>query len=96
MVPPNHPRVNPWVRIWGNRQARALPPVDTYSIFAMTTTCLLAWALALLLLPLIVIWNLTESRHTKINRWRAQGWSQQRIANRLGVSRYAIRKALSA
>ena len=86
MVPPNSHRVNPWVRIWGNRQARALPPVDTYSIFAMTTTCRLAWAAVLLLLPLIVIWNLTESRHTKINRWRSQGQTWKAIAIRLGCS----------
>jgi len=62
----------------------------------MTITCFAAWAFALLLLPCIVFAWATESRHTKIRRWRAQGWSQQRIANRLGVSRYAIRKALSA
>jgi hypothetical protein len=62
----------------------------------MSTACLLAWAAALLLLPVLFILNLTESRPFKIRRWRKQGWSQQRIADRLGVSRYAVRKALSA
>jgi uncharacterized protein YjcR len=46
----------------------------------------------LLLLPLIVIWNLTESRHTKIQRMRANGWTWQRIATRYGVSPSTARR----
>jgi hypothetical protein len=58
----------------------------------MTTTCLLAWAAVLLLLPFIVIWNLTESRHTKINRWRRQGQTWTSIATTLGVSPTTARR----
>jgi hypothetical protein len=62
----------------------------------MTITCAAAWALALLLLPLIVIWNLTESRHTKIRRWRQQGQTWQAIATRLGVSPTTARRWATA
>jgi hypothetical protein len=58
----------------------------------MTTTCLLAWAAVLLLLPFIVIWNLAESRHTKIQRWRKQGWSWGAIATKLGCSPTTARR----
>jgi hypothetical protein len=61
----------------------------------MTITCLAAWGLALLLLPLIVIIWATESRSQRIHRLRRQGWSQQRIASHLQISRYQVRLALS-
>jgi hypothetical protein len=61
----------------------------------MTITCLAAWCLALLLLPLIVILWATESRSQRIHRLRRQGWSQQRIASHLQISRYQVRLALS-
>lgn len=53
----------------------------------------------LVLLPLAVIWAvltwLTESQPQRIRRWRSQGWSQKAIAERLGISTYAVRKALA-
>ena len=58
----------------------------------MSITCLGAWALALLLMPLIVIWNLTESRHTKIQRLRSQGQTWKAIAGRYGVSATTARR----
>ena len=58
----------------------------------MTITCLGAWALALLLLPLIVIWNLTESRSTKIQRLRRSGQTWTTIATRYGVSVTTVRR----
>ena len=58
----------------------------------MTFTCIAAWALALLLLPCIVLWNLTESRHTKIQRLRSSGWTWQRIATKLGCSPSTARR----
>lgn len=61
----------------------------------MTTTCLLAWAAALLLLPLIVILWLTESTQQRIRRLRSYGLSQAAIADHLGVTRYQVRKALA-
>lgn len=61
----------------------------------MTTTCLLAWAAALLLLPIIILLWATESREQRIRRWHRQGQSQRTIADRLGVTRYQVRKALA-
>lgn len=60
----------------------------------MTTTCLLAWAAALLLLPIIIVLWATESREQRIRRWRSYGLTQVAIAERLGVTRYQVRKAL--
>ena len=61
----------------------------------MTVTTLL-WVL---LVPVIILigvalW-LTESRQQRIHRLRSYGWSQQRIADHLNLSRYAVRKALT-
>jgi len=62
----------------------------------MTTTCLAAWALALLLLPLLILIWATEDRTAKARRWRRQGLTQQAIANRLGCSRTTVRRLLAA
>ena len=59
---------------------------------ATTTFALL---LALLLLPLLVLLWATESRPQRVKRLRSYGWSQQRIADHLGVSRYRVRVALA-
>lgn len=61
----------------------------------MTTTCLLAWAAALLALPIILLLWATESREQRIRRWHRHGQSQRTIAQRLGVTRYQVRKALA-
>jgi len=61
----------------------------------MTTTCLLAWALALLLMPLIFLAWLTESDRQRARRWRRSGMTQQAIADRLGCSRWHVRQLLS-
>ena len=60
----------------------------------MTTTCLLAWAAVLLLLPLFLLWR-AESRRQTARRLRSYGWSQQRIAERLGVTRTTVRRDLA-
>ena len=62
----------------------------------MTICTLIAWTLALLLLPVLVLAWATESRADRARRWRAAGLSQARIAERLGVSRYQVRKLLAA
>jgi AraC-like DNA-binding protein len=60
----------------------------------MTTfTCLL---LAALLLPLLILLWATESREQRARRWRRDGWTQQRIADRLGCSRTTVRRLLAA
>lgn len=61
----------------------------------MTVCTLIAWTLALLLLPVLFIAWATESRTDRARRWRAAGWSQQRIAKRLGCSRYQVRRMLA-
>jgi DNA-directed RNA polymerase specialized sigma24 family protein len=61
----------------------------------MSVTCLLAWAVALLLLPaLIIAWAL-ETKPERARRWRRDGWTQQRIADRLGCSRTTVRRMLA-
>jgi DNA-binding NarL/FixJ family response regulator len=59
----------------------------------MTTTT--ALILALLLPILILLWA-TESRQQRARRWRRDGWTQQRIADRLGCSRSTVRRLLAA
>jgi len=59
----------------------------------MTT---IATILALLLFPLILLLWLTESRQQRARRWRRDGWTQQRIADRLGCSRTTVRRLVNA
>jgi len=61
----------------------------------MTTTCLTAWALALLLLPVLLLAWLLETDRDRARRWRRQGLSQRTIAGRLGCSRYQAQKLLA-
>lgn len=60
----------------------------------MTTTTL-ALILAALLLPLLILLWAAESRPQRAKRLRSYGWSQQRIADHLGVSRTTVRRALA-
>ena len=62
----------------------------------MSLTCLVAWAVVLLLLPLLILFWATESREQRARRWRRDGWTQQAIADRLGVSRTTVRRLLTA
>ena len=61
----------------------------------MTTTCLAAWALALLLLPILLLSWILEAKRDRARRWRRQGLSQRRIANRLGCKRWKVRQLLA-
>lgn len=61
------------------------------------TTSLILW---LLLVPLtialgVILW-LSESPQQRAQRWRAAGWTQQRIADRLGCSRTTVRRWVAA
>jgi len=62
----------------------------------MPATCIAAWAVALLLLPLIVLAWAMETRQQRARRWRRDGLTQQAIANRLGCSRSTVRRLLMA
>lgn len=61
----------------------------------MTATCLLAWALALLLMPIVILAWALETDQDRARRWRRSGLSQQAIADRLGVSRWKVRRLLA-
>jgi len=63
-------------------------------LIAMTT--ILCTFLVLLLLPALFLLWLTESRQQRARRWRRDGWTQQRIADRLGCSRTTVRRLLAA
>jgi ABC-type spermidine/putrescine transport system permease subunit II len=62
----------------------------------MSITCIAAWAIALLLLPIVVLLWVSESREQRARRWRRQGLTQQAIADRLGCSRTTARRLLAA
>jgi len=61
----------------------------------MSLPCISAFAVAALLLPLVILLWATESRAQRIRRWHRSGLSQRAIAQRLGVSRYAVSRALA-
>ena len=61
-----------------------------------TLTCLAATLLALLTIPLLILYLATESRPQRARRWRRAGLTQQAIADRLGVSRTTVRRMLAA
>jgi AraC-like DNA-binding protein len=61
----------------------------------MSTTCLAALLLVLLLSPLVFLLWATESRQQRAKRWRSYGWTQQAIADRLGCSRTTVRRLLA-
>ena len=61
----------------------------------MTATTIAA-LIALLLLPVLILLWATESRQQRARRWRRDGWTQQRIADRLGCSRTTVRRLLAA
>jgi len=61
----------------------------------MTITCLAAWALALLLLPVLLLaWTL-ETKRDRARRWRRSGVSHREVARRLGCSRHRVIKLLA-
>ena len=62
----------------------------------MTTCTLLAWAAVLLILPIVFLFWLTESRQQRARRWRRDGMTQQAIADRIGCSRTTVRRWLIA
>jgi hypothetical protein len=62
----------------------------------MSITCIAAWLAALILLPIVVLLWATEDRQQRARRWRRNGMTQQRIAERLGRSRTTVRRLLAA
>jgi DNA-binding CsgD family transcriptional regulator len=60
-----------------------------------TISCALLWVLTPLLIVLTVIAWATETNRDRARRWRRQGLSQQRIADRLGCRRWKVRQLLA-
>jgi DNA-binding CsgD family transcriptional regulator len=58
-------------------------------------SCALLWVLTPLLIVLVAIAWATETNCDRARRWRRQGLSQQRIADRLGCSRWRVRQLLA-
>ncbi|MEN9859560.1 MAG: hypothetical protein RLZZ515_42 [Cyanobacteriota bacterium] len=61
----------------------------------MSLPCIAAFAVAALLLPVLILLWATESKQQRIRRWHRSGLSQRAIAQRLKVSRYAVSRALA-
>ena len=60
-----------------------------------TISCALLWVLTPLLIVLAVIAWATETNRDRARRWRRQGLSQRKIADRLGCSRWKVRQLLA-
>ncbi len=60
-----------------------------------TISCALLWVLTPLLIVLAVIAWATETDRDRTRRWKRQGLSQARIAERLGCSRWRVRQLLA-
>ena len=58
----------------------------------MTATCVAAWILVLITLPIVLLLNITESRAVKINRARKNGQTWKQIATRWGCSPSTARR----
>lgn len=56
----------------------------------MTTTTI-ALLIALLLLPVLILLWATETTEERVQRLSRTGWSQRRIAEHMGLSRYRVR-----
>ena len=75
------------------RPAGAAPnPATKLSQTQMTTLAIL---IAVLLLPVLIILWFTETTPQRVNRLRSNGWSQQRIADHMQISRYRVRMVLA-
>ena len=61
----------------------------------MTSTALIA-VVVLLLLPVVLIWRLTESKQQTAIRLRRQGQTYEQIGNRLGFHRTTVSKWVRA
>lgn len=70
-------------------------PGNDRAFLMITTTCILAWLAVLLLLPITILLWAAESKPQTIKRLSRYGYSQRTIAQRLGISRYQVRKVLA-
>lgn len=61
----------------------------------MNLACILAAVAIVLLLPFLILLWATESTEQRVRRLRASGLSQRAIADRLNITRYRVRLALT-
>ena len=59
-------------------------------------TCILVWVAVLLTLPIVILLWVTQTQQQRIRRLRRQGWTQQRIATHLGISRSRVQRLTMA
>jgi DNA-binding CsgD family transcriptional regulator len=60
-----------------------------------TISCALLWVLTPLLIVLVAIAWALETKRDRARRWHRSGLSQQRIADRLGCTRWRVRQLLA-
>ena len=58
----------------------------------MTTTALIAGLLVALLVPLVLVWRLTETKQQTIHRLRRNGLTWSQVADRIGCHPSTARK----
>lgn len=61
-----------------------------------TITCVIATLLAILTIPLLLIWRAAESKNTTARRLRSYGWTWAQVGDRLGVSATTARRWATA
>jgi DNA-binding CsgD family transcriptional regulator len=60
-----------------------------------TISCALLWVLTPLLIVLVAVAWALETKRDRARRWHRSGISQQRIADRLGCTRWRVRQLLA-
>ena len=57
-----------------------------------TITCLVATVLALITIPLVILWRLSLTKQQNVQRLASKGWTWTRIGNHYGVHRSTVRR----
>ena len=60
-----------------------------------TISCALLWVLTPLLIVLVAIAWALETKRDRARRWHRSGVGQQRIADRLGCTRWRVRQMIA-
>ena len=61
-----------------------------------TITCLIATLFAIITIPLLILWRLSQTKQQTAKRLRAQGQTYKVIALKLGVSQTTARRYATA